>query len=92
MFLEPEATDRLYGQLSGRIIKGNKSQGQYNVRACKRLPEKSKFFGIDCDEIPVPFSVLLGYRVVQNLRFVMVLARVVQIAVIATAFYIEYYR
>ena len=42
---------------------------------------------IDCDEIPVPFALLQGYWVVQNLQFVMIFARVVQIAIVAIAFY-----
>ena len=64
-----------------------KAQSQYNVRARERLPEKSKILKIDCDEIPVPFSVLQGYWVVQNLHFVMIFARVVQIAIVTTGFY-----
>ena len=54
--------------------------------------EKAKFLEIDCDEIPVPFAVLQGYWVVQNLHFVMIFARVVQIAIVATGFYMRYYR
>ena len=49
--------------------------------------EKANFLEIDCDEIPVPFAVLQGYWVVQNLHFVMIFARVVQIAIVATGFY-----
>ena len=49
--------------------------------------EKANFLEIDCDEIPVPFAVLQGYWVVQNLHFVMIFARVVQIAIAATGFY-----
>ena len=53
---------------------------------------KAKFLEIDCDEIPVPFAVLQGYWVVQNLHFVMIFARVVQIAIVATGFYMYYCR
>ena len=49
--------------------------------------KKAKFLEIDCDEIPVPFVLLQGYWVVKNLHFVMILARVVQIAIVATGFY-----
>ena len=60
-----------------------KVQSQYNVRARERLPEKiAKFLEIGCDEIPVPFAVLQGYWVVQNLHFVIIFERVVQIAII----------
>ena len=52
----------------------------------KDSPKKAKFLEIDCDEIPVPFAVLQGYWVVQNLHLVMIFARVVQIAIVATGF------
>ena len=57
-----------------------------------KLSFKAKFLEIDCDEIPVPFAVLQGYWVVQNLHFVMIFARVVQIAIVATGFYMYYCR
>ena len=44
-------------------------------------------FRIDRDEIPVPFSALQGYLVDQNVHFVMIFERVVQIAIVATGFY-----
>ena len=47
---------------------------------------------IDCDEIPVPFALLQGYWVVQNLHFLMVFAQGVQIANEATGFYMYYCR
>ena len=46
---------------------------------------KAKFLEIDCDEIPVPFAVLQGYWVIQNLHFVMIFLRAVQIAIMANA-------
>ena len=49
--------------------------------------KKAKLLEIDRDEIPVPFAVLQGYWVVKNLHFVMILARVVQIAIAAIGFY-----
>ena len=53
----------------------------------KAFLKKAKFLEIDCDEIPVPFAVLQGYWVVQNLHLVMIFVRVVQIAIVATGFY-----
>ena len=64
-----------------------KAQSQYNIRARERLPKKVNFLEFDFDEIPVPFVLLQGYWAVKNLHFVMILARVVQIAIAATGFY-----
>ena len=53
----------------------------------KDFLKKAKFLEIDCDEIPDPFPVPQGYWVIKNLHFVMIFARVVQIAIVATGFY-----
>ena len=52
---------------------------------CQKISE-AKFLEIDFHEIPVPFAVLQGYKVVQSLHFMMIFARVVQIAIAATGF------
>ena len=47
---------------------------------------------IDYDEITVPFAVPQGCWLVQNLHFVIIFARVVQIAIVAIGFYMWYCR
>ena len=54
--------------------------------------KKAKFMEIDCDEIIVPFAVPQGCWLVQNLHFVIIFARVVQIAIVAIGFYMWYCR
>ena len=54
--------------------------------------KKAKFMEIDCDEIIVPFAVPQGCWLVQNLHFVIIFARVVQIAFVAIGFYTWYCR